>query len=605
LPFALLFAVRLAAALALAAAVAQPKAILTGERKLWHRVSVTFDGPATSEDATTPNPFRDYRLNVAFTHAASGTRYTVPGFFAADGKAAETSAKAGNKWRVLFTPDREGEWRFQASFRTGADVAMSLEPEAGAPAAFDGEKGSFRVGPSDKKPPDFRAKGLLRSTGEHYLRHAGNGEYFLKGGADSPENFLAYFEFDDTFDTDATFNEGKSDTGKPFLHRYEPHARDWRPGDPSWKGGRGRNIIGALNYLGSKGVNSVYFLTYNIDGGDGKDVWMWAGPDARDRYDVSKLEQWEIVFSHMDRLGIQLHVVTQETENDRKLGGSAGLNPVRKLYYRELVARFAHHLAVMWNQGEENNTSDAGRKEIARYIRALDPYRHPITVHSKNNRAPDFYNGLLGDPYFEATSIQGDMANYNRDAIALRERSGRAGRKWAIFGDEQPSANVGVLPDAVDPEHEIPRTQALWGNLMGGGSGVEWYFGYTYPNMDLNCEDWRSRDRMWDQTRYALEFFRRYLRFWEMTPENDLASGAERARVFAASGRIYAVYIPNGGAASLKLEAGTYTVRWYDPRNGGELRAGSVTAVSGPGVASLGTPPEEPGRDWAVLVERK
>jgi len=123
------------------------------------------------------------------------------------------------------------------------------------------------------------------------------------------------------------------------VHRYEPHAADWRKGDPDWKDGRGRNIIGALNYLASKGVNSVYFLTYNIDGGDGRDTWMWTSPQVRDRYDVSKLAQWEIVFTHMDARGMQLHVITQETENDRVLGGSAGLNPVRKLYNRELIAR--------------------------------------------------------------------------------------------------------------------------------------------------------------------------------------------------------------------------------------------------------------------------
>jgi len=37
---------------------------------------------------------------------------------------------------------------------------------------------------------------------------------FLKGGADSPENFLGYFEFDQT----------------PPSHKYQPHAADWHPG---------------------------------------------------------------------------------------------------------------------------------------------------------------------------------------------------------------------------------------------------------------------------------------------------------------------------------------------------------------------------------------
>jgi len=584
--------------LGLLAAVAAGAAVrITGERKLWHRVTLTFDGPPSSEDAV-PNPFRDYRLAVSFTHP-SGRRYTVPGFFAADGRAAESSAVAGNQWRVHFTPDATGEWRFAVSFRSGPDVALSADPEAGRAVPPDGLTGRFRIAASDKQAPDFRAKGLLRYVGEHYLRHAGNGERFLKGGADSPENFLAYFEFDGTFDTDPAPNEGSS-SDKLFLHRYAPHARDWRPGDPVWKTQRGKNIIGALNYLASRGGNSVYFLTYNIDGGDGKDVWMWISPEVRDRYDVSKLDQWEIVFSHMDRLGIQLHVVTQETENDRKLGGGPGLNPIRRLYYRELVARFAHHLAVVWNLGEENNTPDEDRKQIAAYIRALDPYHHPITVHTHNNRAPDFYNGLLGDPHFEATSIQGRMENYFRDALLLRERSARAGRPWVVFGDEQPPAQVGVAPDEADPEHDLPRIEALWGNLMGGGSGVEWYFGYQFPDNDLTCENWRTRQRMWDQTRYALEFFRRYLPFWEMRP-----SAAGQARVLAAEGRIYALQLPRGGSAELDLPDGLYEVWWYNPRTGGELLKGAVASLAGPGRRSIGQPPTEPTRDWVALIRRR
>jgi Domain of unknown function (DUF5060)/Putative collagen-binding domain of a collagenase len=578
------------------------KPTVSGDLQVWHKVTVDFEGPETSENAT-PNPFRDFRLNVTFTHPQSGEVYIVPGFFAADGNAAETSAKAGNKWRVHFTPDREGQWDARASFRTGTDVAMSLAPEAGAPAAFDGAAESFQVGPTDKSGRDARAKGMLRYTGEHYLRRAGNNEYFLKGGADSPENFLGYFDFDDTSDTGARFNEGENKEGE-FVHHYAPHEQDWREGDPVWQQSKGKGIIGALNYLAGKGMNSVYFLTYNIDGGDGKDVWMWSSPDVRDRYDCSKLDQWEIVFSHMDRLGLMLHVITQETENDSKLGGSAGLNPERMLYYRELVARFSHHLAVVWNQGEENNTGDADRKEIARYIRELDPYDHPITVHTHNNRTPEFYDGLLGDPGFEATSIQGSMENYNNDAIVMRQRTASAGRKWAIFGDEQSTAQVGVMPDQDDPDHDIPRIQALWGNLIGGGSGVEWYFGYNYPNMDLNCEDWRSRDRMWDQTRYALEFFHQYLPFWDMGPDNSLASGARNARVLAKPGEVYAVQLPSGGAVRLKLGPGEYSVRWYDPRAGGQLQQGNTTSVEGPGPKPLGNPPSEPGKDWVVLVKK-
>lgn len=590
---------RLAILLALTAC-ATAAVRVDGELRVWHRVTLTFDGPNTAEDST-PNPFTDYRLDVTFTNVTSGRSMTAPGFYAADGNAAETSATSGNKWRVHFVPNDTGTWTWSASFRIGTNVATAGE-DAGAPAAFHGAQGRFQVRATNKSAPDFRAKGLLEYTGKHYLQFAGSKQYFLKGGADSPENFLAYDEIDGTYDSDA--DSGSYKAVGVFIHKYAPHVRDWTPADPTWKGARGKGIIGALNYLASKGVNSVYFLTYNLDGGDGRDTWMWTKPAARDRLDVSKLDQWEIIFSHMDRKGMMLHAVTQETENDRALGGSAGLNAVRKLYYRELVARFAHHLALMWNLGEENNTPDPDRKAIAAYIRGLDAYRHPITVHTHNNKELTFYDGILGDANFEATSIQASMKNYNRDAIALRAKSAQAGRKWAIFGDEQPPDSVGVMPDESDANHDEPRIQALWGNLMGGGAGVEWYFGYKFPNMDINCEDFRSRDRMWDQTRYALEFFEKHLPFADMEPDNDRATGTP-AWVLAKGDEVVAVYLPGGGEAQVRLGPGAYTVRWFNPRAGGELATGSAPEVEGGGAKFIGGPPADPSRDWAVVLRRK
>ncbi len=319
------------ALVALALASLSPAGQISGELKTWHKVTLTFDGPATSESAD-PNPFLSYRLNVTFEHANGGRKYLVPGFYAADGNAANTSADSGNKWRVHFAPDRTGTWSYRVSFRRGENVAVSNDVNAGTSAGYmDGRTGSFRIAPTDKTGRDLRGKGRLQYVGGHYLRFAGTGDYFLKAGADAPENFLAYADFDGDFKTDGHKDE--------FIKTWEPHIRDWKPGDPTWQDGKGKGIIGAINYLASKGMNSVYFLTYNLDGGDGKDVWMWTDPEARLHFDCSKLDQWEIVFSHMDRLGLMLHVVTQETENDQALDGGE-LGRRRKLYYRELIARF-------------------------------------------------------------------------------------------------------------------------------------------------------------------------------------------------------------------------------------------------------------------------
>ena len=62
---------------------------ISGELKTWHKVTLTFDGPETSETAD-PNPFLYYRLNVTFKHQGSSKSYLVPGYYAADGDAANT-----------------------------------------------------------------------------------------------------------------------------------------------------------------------------------------------------------------------------------------------------------------------------------------------------------------------------------------------------------------------------------------------------------------------------------------------------------------------------------------------------------------------------------
>jgi len=572
---------------------------IAGELRTWHKISLTFDGPATSETAD-PNPFLDYRLAVTFKKSDKIVK--VAGFYAADGNAAQTSANSGNQWRVHFVPNEPGQWHYKASFRTGKNIAIEDNAQAGNAVSFDGDEGSFIVTKSNKKGRDFRAKGFLRYVHKRYLQFAGTDEYFLKGGADSPENFLAYADFDDTYDTAPLKRKGET-VGKNFIHTYSPHVRDWKKGDPTWKNNKGKGIIGALNYLASKGMNSAYFIPYNIDGGDGKDVWPWISPKEKFRFDCSKLDQWEIAFAHMDKLGLMLHIITQEQENDQGLD-KGNLGPQRKLYYRELIARFAHHLAITWNLGEENTNTTAQQKAFCKYIKDLDPYDHPVVCHTFPGKYDQVYKPLLGYPYFDGPSLQtNDTHNQTKKWI---DHSVRNGRLWFVSLDEIGPAHTGVKPDKDDYNHDEVRHKHLWGHLMAGGAGAEWYFGYKFAHNDLNCEDWRSRDHMWDLTRYALEFFHKYLPFTEMYHHDELTT-AKDDYCFARPGEIYAVYLPNGGTTELNLgdSKATFTVRWFNPRKGGELLEGSVTQIKGPGKVSLGNPPADTGKDWVSLVQVK
>ena len=585
------------------------KAEISGELKKWHRVTLTFNGPLTSESDTV-NPFLDYRLNVQFRNG--DREYLVPGFYVADGDAAESGADKGNKWRVHFCPDKKGLWTYKASFRYGKEIAVTNNQDAGKPVYFDGLEGAFEISPTDKKGRDFRGKGKLQYVNGHYLCFAETGEYFLKGGADSPENFLAYKDFDGT--SPGKVREQRSGDNIPTskLHIYGPHAQDWYEGDPVWKNDKGKNIIGALNYLASKGMNSVYMLTMNVNG-DGDDVWPWTGRDERYRFDCSKLDQWEIIFGHMDKLGIMLHFVTQETENECLLDdGETGIQ--RKLYYRELVARYAHHLAITWNLGEENGPAgfsplgqtDQQRKDAAAYLKEINPYKDMVVIHTHSSDADrqKIIMPLLGCNDLDGLSIQVEnLFDTHQQTLKWLSLSDDSGKSWIVCLDEIGPAHTGVKPDSADPYHDNIRKYVLWANLMAGGGGVEWYFGYRYPHNDLSCEDWRSRDKMWDQTSYALKFFQKDIPFWDMVSMDELIS-SETDYCFALEGEIYAVYLPEGGTTKINLndQDGEYVINWFNPRKGGELMLGTKKQIPGRQISDIGYPPEETDKDWIALI---
>ncbi|MEM9572828.1 MAG: DUF5060 domain-containing protein [Pseudomonadota bacterium] len=571
----------------------------------WHTLTLSFEGPTTSETAN-PNPFTDYRLLVDFVHPKSS--YTVRGFYAADGNAAETSADAGNVWQVRFTPDELGEWTYSARLQQGEGIAIAADLDDGTRLDLKDASGAFYVQPSDKDGVDFRANGRL-TVEKGYFKFAQSDRHWLKGGTNSPENLLGYADFDGTYRINDETRDGEATAGEN-LHRFEPHIDDWQLGDPSWQDGKGKGLIGALNYLASEGMNSAYFLTLNILG-DGQDVWPYRSPDDVSRFDVSKLDQWEIVFSHMQQKGILLHIVTQETENELMLdGGETGSE--RKLYFQELVARFGHHPGLIWNLGEENgpvhwrpegqNTQQ--RIDMATYLKAVDPYQNPVVLHthSEAHDKDEILTPLLGVSALDGLSFQvSERETVNAEVQKWMRLSRDAGSPWLITMDEIGKWDIGAKPDALDPTHDTLRRHALWGTLLAGGAGVEWYFGAHQPGNDLTSEDWRMRQNLWRQTRHAMTFFETHLEYWNMQP-------CEVAHVYclSAPAQRYVVYLPDQNNIDLTglVAPGDYAVQWFDPIAGGALQTGSHPQTQGGTDLEIGKPPA-PSGDWVLLLDAR
>ncbi|KAA5541756.1 DUF5060 domain-containing protein [Roseiconus nitratireducens] len=597
---------------------------VTGTPQRWHKLTFNLSGPYAHEQDNAPNPFTDHRMTVRFRHS-DGTEYTVPGYFAADGDAANTSAESGTVWRAHFAPDRVGAWRYEVSFRTGRNAALDVQPSGAPLDPFDSVSGSIDIAESDKSGRDLRAHGRLDYVGQRYLRFAGTGKYFLKAGADAPETLLAYADFDNTI------------AGNPRrapLKTWQPHRGDWEQGDPTWADGKGKGLIGAINYLSGKGCNAFSFLTYNA-GGDGDNVWPFIDREDKLHYDCSKLDQWGIVFDHGTQRGMYLHFKMQETENDdHKRGKNQGnvpesldggdLGTQRKLYCRELIARFGHNLALNWNLGEENTQTTAQQIAMIDYLAALDAYKHPIVVHTFPDQQDQVYRPLLGDrSKLTGVSLQNSsLKTTHEQTVKWVDASREAGKPWVVAFDESGSAAHAQCPDLgyrgfdghdrqgkmAHTQHEV-RKFTLWGTLMGGGAGNEYYFGYQFDENDIVCEDWRSRDQSWDYCRIAINFFHDHdLPFWEMANADDLVGNPQHdvsKYCFAKAGHSYLVYLPNGGSTELDLSGAkkeVFDVVWFDPRSGGELQIGSVQQVTGGTTVSLGQPPANPDQDWLIWL---
>ena len=295
----------------------------------------------------------------------------------------------------------------------------------------------------------------------------------------------------------------------------------------------------------------------------------------------------------------------------------------RRLYIRELIARYGYALALNWNLGEENTQSTVQHRAMIQFIHDVDPYDHHVVLHTFPNLQEEIYQPLLGQTYLTGLSVQNAWNATHQQTARWVRGSAAAGMPWVVANDEQGSASTGVPPDPgyqgftgkdnqgnpVQSLHDI-RKLTLWGNLMAGGGGVEYYFGYVLPDNDLTMESFRSRDKSWDYARIALNFFRsEKIPFWEMSGADLLVGNTTNDNsvfAFAKAGEVYLVYLPNGGTSDLDLTgvSGQFSVSWFDPRNGGALKKGSAASVAGGKRVSLGAAPNSPEEDWLVVVRK-
>jgi hypothetical protein len=416
------------------------------------------------------------------------------------------------------------------------------------------------------------------------------------------------------------------------MKTWQPHAQDYETSADkyTWQTGKGKNIMGAINYLFQKGQNVFSFLTFSVDGDDGcvyphlvkqdstfinasKESKSWDAALIHDRFDCSKLDQWERIFEYAETKGMFLHFKTFENENASTMGRSA-LTDDRKLYYRELIARFGHHLALNWNLSEETNVDITVIRQTAAFIRNLDPYKnhvvqHTFPPHHNKNKVerPNFdyyYLNLVGfQSELTGASLQLNLDDTHIQVKRWVELSEKSGKPWVVCNDEQGYAEIGVTVDGDHPTYigkkpdnlDKIRHEVLWGTFLAGGAGVEYYYGYQTEANDLNAQDHRTRAHKYEQAKIARDFMHS-LPFWQMQSMDDLTTASDDY-VFGKTGELYVVYLPKGGSTAINLPTGNWQVQWFNPRKGGDLS--KPVAIKG----VINAPNTE--GDWVALIKLK
>jgi len=278
------------------------------------------------------------------------------------------------------------------------------------------------------------------------------------------------------------------------------------------------------------------------------------------------------------------------------------------------MARFGHHLALNWNIGEESgdwagnhktppmNTTQ--RLAAAEYFYQNDPYNHHVVIHNP----PSFDDIFVPEVKYTGLSVQLGTQHYrnvHENTLRWFKLSKKSGKTMAISIDETGGAQNGLLTDMEDSKHDSARINSLWGSFLAGAWGNEFYFGYDHPHSDLTCEDYRTRDLFWNQCKYLLDFFEgNNITITETDNYTNLVQKGDYC--LAAPGKTYIVFLRNGkGTLNLENQSGRFSIKWFDPRNGGKLQPGSVKNIKGGNMQKIDGAPSEPDKDWVVLVSKE
>jgi hypothetical protein len=285
--------------------------------------------------------------------------------------------------------------------------------------------------------------------------------------------------------------------------------------------------------------------------------------------------------------------------NDTKVHPVAGSLDEQR-YFRYAVARLAAFANVTWDLGDDLDgfRSEVWTHDTGMMLHRLDPYHHLATSHPVHNEHQD-----RTAEWFSMTSFQQWDRPLHAWMLEQRRQQARTGRIIPQTNEEYGYEDhyppwAPYKPPAASADAD---RRAAWEISMAGcyqttgetakrGTGVP-------PDTGGGWVNGRGDETMTMLRGYShmVHFFTSF-EWWKTEPHDELVNNGTFC--LAESGRVYVVYLPNGGSVDIKLEPARYDVKWFNPRNGEYAKIGLVDG------ASWTSPAAPDDQDWVLLLTK-
>jgi hypothetical protein len=502
-------------------------------------VTVTVPRP------TAKNPFTDVTITGQFTREG-GKPLAVEGF---------CDSANRSTYRIRFMPSRPGKHSYEVTFRQG-DAARTHK---GTFEATDGKRrGVLRV---DREHPWHF---VWEGTGEHYFFN-GNTAFLLMGWQD--ERVI----------------RGVLDR----QHRLKVNRLR-----VLLAGGR------SSSFWGEPIIPNNQFHAY---------LNPWIARRASDpthpgfdfaRFNVGYWQKFERMLRHARARDLVISVVLDW--NDSRVHPAAASHDERR-YFRYAANRLGAFSNITWDLGDDISSYRdlAWSHKMGTFLYESDPYHHLATDHPVDNRHQD-----RTAEWFGFTSFQEWSRPQHEWMLEQRRAQKKTGRIIPQVNEEYGYEDhyprwAQNYPDGANANN---MRLTAWEIYMAGcyqttGETARRGTGY-WPDTGGGWVNGRGDDSMVMLRGYAhiVEFFTGF-EWWKTDPHDELVN--KGAYCLAEPGRSYAVYLPRGGKATVRLKDGRYRANWFNPRSG-------ETKTLPPAEGPTWTSPESPDSgDWALLLRRE